>query len=203
MTVNCILCLCRPVAGKFLLVCPCVGGKTSLMSSSLLLRQCPSRLVRLPWMGSVMESKWPHCCYFLGCCFQNLFNITRSILVQFSSGFFTMCFISVHVVHLLSSIDTTLLGRNPVLFYQIDQTSIWLIAYWWQSTSLQFEYWPLSGDNLLLRKYENMFTNFRGLLFRVEMSPFRLRNMYSILFTFMKRAMLSAACSSLCSSSSA
>ena len=47
-----------------------------------------------------MGRKWPYSCCFVGCCFQDLFNITRSILVQFPSNFFCMRFVSIHVVHL-------------------------------------------------------------------------------------------------------
>ena len=58
------------------------------------------------------------------CCFQDLFKIARSHLVKFQSGFFSLRFVNVHVVHLYSSMDTSQLGRNPVLFYWIDQTSV-------------------------------------------------------------------------------
>ena len=66
-----------------LLARPCEGVHriTSLMSSSLLLQQCPACLVRLIWIVSVMGGKWPYSCCFVGCCLQDLFNIARSILV--------------------------------------------------------------------------------------------------------------------------
>ena len=47
-----------------------------------------------------MGGKWPCSTYFMGCCFQDLFNIARSILVQFS-----MRFVSVQVVHPYCSTD--------------------------------------------------------------------------------------------------
>ena len=68
----------RPVFAR-----PCeeVHRSTSLMSSSLLLQQCPACLVRLTWIVFVMGGKWPYSCCFVGCCLQDLFNIARSILV--------------------------------------------------------------------------------------------------------------------------
>ena len=63
----------RPYAG--------VHRSTSLMSSSLLLQQCPACLVRLTWIVFVMGGRWPHSWCLVGCCRQDLFIITRSILV--------------------------------------------------------------------------------------------------------------------------
>ena len=58
-----------------------VHRSTSLMSSSLLLQQCPACLVRLTWIVFVMGGRWPYSRYLVGCCRQDLFNIARSILV--------------------------------------------------------------------------------------------------------------------------
>ena len=77
------------------------------MSSSLLPQQRPACLVRLTWMVFVMDGGWPYSCCFVGCCFQHLFNIARSILVKLPSSFFSIRLVSVHVVHPYSSIDTT------------------------------------------------------------------------------------------------
>ena len=56
---------------------PCEGvhWSTSLMSSSLLLQQCPACLVRLILIVFMMGGWWPNSCSFVGCCFQDLFNI--------------------------------------------------------------------------------------------------------------------------------
>ena len=54
---------------------------TSLMSSSLLLQQCPACLVRLAWIVFVMGGRWPYSWCLVGCCRQDLFNIALSILV--------------------------------------------------------------------------------------------------------------------------
>ena len=84
-----------------------VHRSTSLMSSSLLLQQCPACLIRLTLIVFVMDDRWPYSCCFVGSCFQDLFNFARSILVQLLSVFFSIRSVSVHVVHPYSSIDTT------------------------------------------------------------------------------------------------
>ena len=58
-----------------------VHRSTSLMSSSLLLQQCPACLVRLTWIVFVMWGRWRYSWCFVGCCFQDLFNIACCILV--------------------------------------------------------------------------------------------------------------------------
>ena len=63
----------RPYAG--------VHRSTSLMSSSLLLQQCPACLVRLTCIVFVTGDRWPYSCYLVGCCRQDLFIIARNILV--------------------------------------------------------------------------------------------------------------------------
>ena len=62
---------------------PCVGvhKSTSLMSSSLLLQQCPACLVRLTWIVFVIGGRWLYSWCLVGCCRQDLFKIARSILV--------------------------------------------------------------------------------------------------------------------------
>ena len=54
-----------------------------------------------------MGGWWPYSWCLVGCCRQDLFNITHSILVQLQSSFFSSRFVSVQVVHPYSSIDTT------------------------------------------------------------------------------------------------
>ena len=70
-------------AGRPAFARPYVGvhRSTSLMSSSLLLQQCPACLVRLTWIVFVMGGKWPYSWCLVGCCCQELFNIARNILV--------------------------------------------------------------------------------------------------------------------------
>ena len=70
-------------AGRPAFARPCVGihKSTSLMSSSLLLQQCPACLVRLTWIVFVIGGRLPYSWCFVGCCCQDLFRIARSILV--------------------------------------------------------------------------------------------------------------------------
>ena len=70
-------------AGRPAFAQPCVGihKSTSLMSSSLLLLQCPACLVRLTWIVFVIGGRWPCSWCLVGCCCQDLFRIARSILV--------------------------------------------------------------------------------------------------------------------------
>ena len=70
-------------AGRPAFARPCVGvhKSTSLMSSSLLLQQCPACLVRLTWIVFVIGGRWPYSWCLVVCCRQDLFKIARSILV--------------------------------------------------------------------------------------------------------------------------
>ena len=70
-------------AGRPAFARPCVGihKSTSLISSSLLLQQCPAFLVRLTWIVFVIGGRWSYSWCLVGCCCQDLFRIARSILV--------------------------------------------------------------------------------------------------------------------------
>ena len=119
-TLNYILCLYRAVlvgCPTFARLCEGVHEKKSLMSWSLLIQLCPACLVRLIWIVLEMGGRWTYSCCFVGCCFQDLFNMARSILVQFPSSFFLYT-LSVQVVHSYSSIDTTAAWKNCFSFYR-------------------------------------------------------------------------------------
>ena len=76
-------CCMYVLAGRPAFARPYVGvhRSTSLMSSSLLLQQCPACLVRLTWIVFVMGGRWPYSWCFLGYCHQDLLNIALNILV--------------------------------------------------------------------------------------------------------------------------
>ena len=61
--------------------CVWVHKSTSLMSSSLLLQQCPACLVRVTWIVFVIGGRWLYSWCLVGCCHQDLFKIARGILV--------------------------------------------------------------------------------------------------------------------------
>ena len=71
-------------AGRPAFARPCVGihKSTSLMSSSLLLQQCPACLVRLTWIVFAIGGRWPYSWCLVGCCCQDLFRIARSHLAS-------------------------------------------------------------------------------------------------------------------------
>ena len=97
------------LAGRLAFARPYVGVHrcTSLMNTSLLLQQCPACLVRLTWIVFVMGGRWPYSWCFMGCCYEDLFNIARNILMQLPCSFFPSRFVSIQVVDPYNSIDTT------------------------------------------------------------------------------------------------
>ena len=64
--------LARPYVG--------VHRSTSLMSSSLLLQQCPACLACLTWIVFIIGGRWPYSWCFVGCGRQDLFNTARNVL---------------------------------------------------------------------------------------------------------------------------
>ena len=106
---NTILCPSRVLAGRLTLARQHEGilRKTSFMCLSLFIQQYPTCLVCLNWIVLELGCKWPYSYCFVGCCFQDLFNITHTILVQFMSIFFSIRFFSVHVLHPYRSIDNS------------------------------------------------------------------------------------------------
>ena len=69
-------------AGRPAFARPYVGvhRSTSLMSSSLLLQQCPACLARLTWIVFEMRGRWPYSWCLVECCCLDLFNIARNIV---------------------------------------------------------------------------------------------------------------------------
>ena len=90
-------CCMYVLAGRPAFARACVGvhRSTSLMSSSLLLQQCPACLLCLTWIVFVVGGRWPYSWCLEGCCRQYLFNIARNILVYLLSRFFSSRLISV------------------------------------------------------------------------------------------------------------
>ena len=125
-------------AGRPAFTLPYVGvhRSTSLMSSSLLLQQCPACLFRLTWIVFVMGGRWLHSWCLVGCCRQDLFNIARNILVSLPSSFFSSHYVSVQVVHPFSRIDTAAAWKKLRFilsirsdFHMIDSLSIAVHAF--------------------------------------------------------------------------
>ena len=76
-------CCMYVLAGRPAFAWPYAGvhRRTSLMSSSFLLRQYPACVVRLTCIVFVMGGRWPYSWCLVGCCRQDLFNIALNILV--------------------------------------------------------------------------------------------------------------------------
>ena len=53
-----------------------------------------------------MGGRWLFCCYFVGCCFQDFFSMAHNIRVQLPSIFFSICLVSIPVVHPYCGMDT-------------------------------------------------------------------------------------------------
>ena len=169
------------------------------MNSSLLLQQCTACLVRLIRMVFEMEGKWLYSCCFSRFCVQDLFNIARSILVQSLSCFFSMRFVSVHMVHLFSSIDTVAAWKKSRFilsdrsdFHIIDCQSIVVHIFAWCILT------SLSVDETLLPRFVNLSSNLKGPPLRVKMAPSRLKRMHSVSFAFTWKPMPPSACSRQC-----
>ena len=94
----------------------------SLMSSSLHLQQHPTSLVHLIWIVFEIGGRWPNSCCFVGGCFQDLFNIAFSILVQLLSSFFSIHLVNIHVVHPYCSMNMTAIWQKMpfILSYRSD-----------------------------------------------------------------------------------
>ena len=71
----------RPYAG--------VHRSTTLMSSSLLLQQCPACLVRLAWIIFVIGGRWPYSWCLVRCCCQDLFYKFYTIFLSQMTWFKT------------------------------------------------------------------------------------------------------------------
>ena len=103
-----------------------------------------------------MGGTWPYRCCFVGCCFQDLFNIACSVLVQFPSSIFSICLVSVHVVHPYSSIYCTpawkklrFILTDKSHFHIIDKLSIAVHAF---ASHILMSF---SVDEMLLLRYED------------------------------------------------
>ena len=89
-----------------------VHRSTSLMSSSLLLQQCPACLVRLTMIVFVMGGRWPYssALWVVTARACSIFHTT--FLCKLPSSFFVSRLVSIQVVHPYSSIDTTAAWKN-------------------------------------------------------------------------------------------
>ena len=135
------------------------------------------------------------------CCFQDLFKLVCSILVQFPSSV-SLCVLLASMWYINAVVLTQpQLEISPYNFIR-DKTSIWSITFW-----LQFMhsciFTSLSVDVALLPMHVILFTNFRRSPLRVEITPSNLKDIGSILFAFTWNPMSPVVCSRLWSRDSA
>ena len=109
---------------------------------------------------------------FVECCFKDLFKTVCSIFVKFLSNFFSMHFISIQVVHLYNSTETTTAWKKSSFifseradFHMINNLSIAVHAFTMHILIL------LSVDEILLPRYMNWSTDFRDLPLNMVMVP--------------------------------
>ena len=119
-----------------------------------------------------MGGRWPYSCYFVGCYFQDLFNIARSILVHLLSSFFSIHLVSIQVVHPYSSMVTTAAWKK-LRFILSDKSdflmtdSLLIAVHAFVSPVLI----SFSVDETLLPRSVNLSTSFREPPFSVKISP--------------------------------
>ena len=111
-----------------------------------------------------------------------------------------MTFVSVHMVHSYSTINTAIAWKKSCLissdrydFHMIDKQST---AFYVFARCMLIS---LSVDEMLLPKYVNLFTKNRGWPLRVAMLPFCKNYIYSVLFSFTWKPKPPVVCSKICS----
>ena len=148
--------------------------------------------------------KWPYSCCFVGyasriCSKQHAAFLCSSHLA------FSLCILLTFMwfIHTLVPTQPQLTQKSRFIlsgksdFHMIDNLLIAFHAFARNMFTL------LSVDEILLPRYVNLSTNFRGLPLRKEMAPSRLKQLNSVLFVFMWRPMVPAACCRLCNRDSA
>ena len=135
---------------------------------------------------------------FFGCCFLDLWKIAHNIHMLFSSRFFSMHFVIVQLVYPYSSIDTAIAWKESHFiwseisdFHKIDNVSTEVHAFARHILTL------LSVDEILIPRYGKWSTNFSDWPLKVEMVPYCLKDINSVLFAFTLRLNSRVVCSSL------
>ena len=155
-----------------------------------------------------MGGKWLYSCYFVAsrCCFQNLFNIAHSILVQLLSSFLSMRLVSVYVAYPYSSMDMTAAWKK-LCFILSDRSDFHMTHNLSTADHASISWWlmSISVDQMPLLKSMNLSTCFKEPRIKEEMSIvwFWLEYMSSVLSALTWRPIPLTAFSRLCSWDSA
>ena len=123
------------------------------MISFLPLQQCSAYIVHLTWIVLEIGDRGPYNCCFMKSYFQDLLNTACNILLRLPSTLFHICFISIHVVHPYSRIDTTAIWKKSgfVLSDWLDNQSIAVLTF------ARHILMSFSVDETLLLRYLNLF----------------------------------------------
>ena len=117
-----------------------------------------------------MGGWWLYSCCFVGCCLQDLFKIVRAFLFSCRQAFSFL--VSVHVVHLYSSIDTTAAWKKLRFILSVrsgsHRTDTLSISVHAVASRVSMS---VSVDETLLPRAVNLSTSFRELPFSVKISP--------------------------------
>ena len=121
-------------AGRPAFARPCVGihKSTSLMSSSLLLQQCPACLVRLTWIDFVIGGRWPYSWCLVGCCCQDPQQVLWIIYIYIYYYYYYY-----HYYYYLIRAFHICVSR---WFF----TGVWVTANLLKSPGLFFVFWPFT-----------------------------------------------------------
>ena len=146
-----------------------------------------------------------HIAVFLWYAASKICSRHHAIFLQSSHLAFSVCvlLVSMRCIRIVVSTQLQLERISSFIisdrldFHMIDNLSIGFHAFVKRVLIL------LSLDEILQLRYVNGSTNFRGFPHRVEMAPFCLNHINSILLAFTQRSMLPAGCSWLCSKDSA
>ena len=150
------------------------------MSSFLLLWKCLACLVHLTWVVCEMEDKWLYSCCFVGlasgisseqlipflCCSYLDFSLYISLTARWC----------IHTVVLSHCLEKLLFCQRSD-FHKIDNLLIAVHTLSWHSST------SFSVDKILLPSYVNWSIKFRGLLLKVEIAPFCLKHLNSVLLS--------------------
>ena len=134
------------------------------------------------WIVYEMGGKWLYNCCFVWCCFQDLFKTACSIPLQFPFCFFSESLTKVQVMPPYSSTDVATAGKNSCFTLSVRSYS-----YIVNNLSIAVHAFPvhkltsLSVDEILLPRYVNWSTYFKGLLFYVVMGLSWLKHLNSVL----------------------
>ena len=127
-------CYNKVLAGCLVFARPCEGvhRSTSLMSSPLLLQQCPACLVHLTLIVIVMGGKWPYSCCFVGC--DSAINWLWELFIKPANKIFARHVLSTHTQKEEETIDEyiqeLLLLAKECNFQAVDAVWNWDNSVW-------------------------------------------------------------------------